>query len=258
MIWHQGPPPYLTFARLGQGQRHAVFTRLGGVSQGHLASLNQSLMVADDPTHVHENQRRAQAVLHCVPEQVVNCQQVHGNHVTVVTAADGGGVVPATDGLVTADPDVVLTMRYADCVPVLLYCATRGVVGLAHAGWRGTVQGVAAQTALVMMEAFDCLPHEISAGIGPSIGPCCYEVGPQVVVAFATTFRDEGVIGAPTRHGHARIDLWQANAAQLRAVGVRSIEVSRYCTYCHRDTFFSHRGDCGRTGRFAVYLGLLP
>ncbi|MGI6376994.1 MAG: peptidoglycan editing factor PgeF [Anaerolineae bacterium] len=258
MIWHQGPPPFLTFASLGPGQRHAVFTRLGGVSEGHLASLNQSPMVSDELAHVHENQRRAQAVLHCGPEQVVNCQQVHGCHVAVVGMADGGSVVLATDGLVTADPGVVLTMRYADCVPVLLHCAARRVVGMAHAGWRGTVQRVAAQTALTMMQAFGCQPGEIVAGIGPSIGPCCYEVGPQVVEAFAAAFPGEAVVGAANRQGHAHVDLWQANAAQLRAVGVQAVEVSRYCTRCRRDVFYSHRGDGGRTGRFAAYIGLLP
>lgn len=256
MIWHEGPPPYQAFGSFGVGQRHAVFTRLGGVSEGPFASLNQSLLVGDDPKRVLANQRRAQAVLHCSPEQVVNGQQVHGCHVAVVTAADGGTTVAATDGLVTADRSVVLTMRYADCVPVLLYSAARRVIGLAHAGWRGTVQGVAAETALVMMRRFGCAAQDLVAGIGPSIGPCCYQVGPEVVQAFEHAFPGAQLLSDRQADGRARVDLQRANALQLSALGIHQIEISACCTSCRRDLFFSHRGDRGRTGRFGAWIGL--
>jgi len=258
MIWHKGPPPHLSFGSFGGGQRHAIFTRLGGVSQGAFASLNQSLLVGDVAEHVRENQHRAQAVLHCKPEAVGNCQQVHGHHVAVVTAADAGTVIAATDGLVTADPHIVLTMRYADCVPVLFYSAARGVVGIAHGGWRGTVQCVAAETALAMIHSFGCDPGEIVAGIGPAIGPCCYQVGPEVVYEFERAFPGASLLSGHDREGHAYADLPQANAIQLAALGLTQIELSGDCTSCRRDLFFSHRGDGGHTGRFAAFIGLLP
>jgi len=256
MIWHDGPPPHLTFASFGDGQRHAVFTRLGGVSEAPFATLNQSLLVGDNPERVRENQRRAQAVLNCKHEQVVNAQQVHGRHVELVTAADAGHVIPATDGLITADPHVVLTMRFADCVPVLFYSAAQRAVGIAHAGWRGTVLRVAAETALAMIDAFGCDPDEIVAGIGPAIGPCCYEVGRDVVEEFARAFQGMPLVSQCAADGHAHVDLWQANALQLAQVGLTHIEQGNYCTQCHRELLFSHRGDGGRTGRFAAYIGL--
>jgi hypothetical protein len=256
MIWREGPPPHLLCETFGPGQQHAIFTRLGGVSAAPYDTLNQSSMVGDDPACVDENQRRAKAVLNCGREQVVNCQQAHGNRVALVTAHDAGRVIAATDGLVTAEPGLALTMRYADCVPVLFYSAARRAVGIAHAGWRGTAQRVAAATAQMMVTSLGCDPAEIVAAIGPSIGPCCYQVGPEVVAQFQQSFPGERVLSPPDADGRAQADLWRANVAQLREVGVTQVEVSGYCTCCRQDLFYSHRGSGGRTGRFAAFIRL--
>lgn len=256
MRWQAGPPPYLTFTSFPGGQRHGVFTRLGGVSRAPFDSLNQSRLVGDIADSVEQNLGRAQAVLHYESQRLVNCQQVHGRRVAVVTADEAGSVLPATDGMVTNHPGVVLTMRYADCVPVLFYSAARRAVGIAHAGWRGTLQRVAAATVESMSSAFGCDPAEIVAGIGPSIGPCCFEVGPEVAAQFEATFPDTGMVQRQRDSDRAYVDLWRANVAQLREIGLAQIELSELCTVCRQALFYSHRGSGGRTGRFAAYISV--
>ena len=251
MIWREGPPPHLLFETFGQGQQHAVFTRLGGVSLPPYDALNLSPMVADAPDHVKENQRRAQAVLNYEPDAggqlSAGAWQPRG-------PGDGptmpGGCCPPPTAWSPTTPGLALTMRYADCVPVLLYGAARRAVGIAHAGWRGTVLGVAAATAQLMIAELGCDPAELVAGIGPSIGPCCYQVGPEVVAEFRRAFPGEPVVGAEDADGRAHVDLWRANAAQLAALGVTQIEQSGYCTCCHQELFFSHRGSGRPHGPF--------
>ena len=252
----QGLPRFAFEALQQPGIAHAIYTRLGGVSAPPFDSLNQSLTVADRLSAVHENLARACADFGCQPDAVVNCQQVHGNHVAVVTAADAGSKIAASDAMVTTIAGLTLTMRFADCTPVLLADPVRRAVGIAHAGWRGTVRRVAYQAARAMVERLGCDPADIVAGIGPAIGPCCYQVGPEVVEQFAATF-GQGVISRRTPDGHAHVDLWQANARQLRQAGLTRIARSDICTCCERDTWFSHRGDGGRTGRFAGYIRLI-
>jgi YfiH family protein len=181
---------------------------------------------------------------------------VHGARVAVAGVRDGGRVFDETDALVTDVPGLLLLLRLADCAPVYLYAPDRGVVGLAHAGWRGTVERIAARTAEKMVTTYGCRPDEIVAGVGPAIGACCFEVGPEVVAAFEAESGDApGLIVHRQANGKAHVDLGVALALQLAAVGVTQVEQSGICTMCHRDEFFSHRGEGGRTGRFAAVMG---
>ena len=134
----------------------------------------------------------------------------------------------------------------ADCVPVLMYDSRMRVIAAVHAGWRGTVGRIAAQTVERMQDEFGCDPRDVIVGIGPSIGPCCFEVGEEVVEAAR-----EGL-------GNYQLNLWEANRRQLRQVGVEDarIEVAGICTVCHHDQFFSYRGDRGNTGRFGAGIML--
>ncbi len=234
-----------------EGIIHAIFTRLGGVSQGPFSSLNVGNEVGDDEADVAENHARILTHLSLVPAQVATAHQVHGNHIEVVTAADGGRVFPSTDGLVTATPGVALLLRFADCQPILLYDPTHHALGLVHAGWRGLAQGIARRAVEAMQEAFDTRPEELIAGLGPAIGPCCYTVGDNVAGALG--------YGLPhwrrvmKREGETwRLDLPAANAQQLAASGVLRVEQAGLCTASHPEEFFSHRQSGGHTGRFAV------
>ena len=266
---------YTTLASLdgapgSTGLLQAVLTRHGGLSQAPWATLNLGSRVGDDPATVAANHDRAYAALGLRPEQVVTAQQVHGDRVARVGPDDGGRVFPATDALISDTPELALLLRFADCVPVLLYDPRRRAVGLAHAGWRGTLKGIAGLTAHALQSELGCRPQDIRAGIGPSIGPCCCEMGPEVIVQFRAVYPDldaflapvGGGPGAaeavplPSDGGKARLDLWRLNERQLADAGLTHIEVSRVCTVCHTEDYYSHRGENGATGRFGVLIGL--
>jgi YfiH family protein len=256
--------PVYRFAPLKEDVRlvHAVFTRSGGVSLEPWASLNLGHTVGDDPSAVQINHDRVYRALGINPVQSVTCHLRHGAEVLSVTPAQGGGVLGPADGLITAHRGVYLTMRFADCAPILLYDPVRGAVGLAHAGWRGTVQNVAGATVRAMVSRLGCSSRHITAVIGPAIGPCCYQVGREVIQAVRTgleggIFGGDEVDGLFTRRNgnNAHFDLWEANRRQLAAAGVGRVVVAGICTACHTDQFFSHRAEAGRTGRFGVVIG---
>jgi YfiH family protein len=238
------------------GLVHAVLTRLGGVSQGPYATLNLGHTVGDDLAAVEENHRRALGALGLEPHGTVSPYQVHGAQVGIVGRAHLRTVQPATDALVTAEPAVPLLMRFGDCAPILFFDPARRAVGLAHAGWRGIAADTIGATVRTMREQLGCDPSDLWAGIGPTIGPCCYEVGPEVVSAVQASCPP----GADVTHqvnGRTHLDLPAAVQAQLHAAGVTQIEHAGICTACRVDEFFSHRAERGRTGRFGVVIGLL-
>jgi YfiH family protein len=161
------------------------------------------------------------------------------------------------DSIITDRLDTPLTMRFADCTPLFFFDPVAGIIGMAHAGWRGTVQGVGANTVRTMIETFGCKPANIQAGIGPAIGPEHYQVGEEVVEAVQNYFGTiEGLIRRNPVDGTAYLDLWAANALDLQRAGVEQIEVAGMCTVDHNDEFFSHRAEKGRTGRFGAVLSL--
>jgi len=252
-----GVPRYCFESFGGDDVIHGVFTRLGGTSGGGFATLNLGHTVGDDPASVEANHQAIYRALGVDAASVVTAQLVHGDGVVIVSPESAGRPVAETDALIANVPGLLLMMRFADCVPVLLYAPGRGAVGLAHAGWQGTVKGIAARTARAMISAYGCSPGELRAGLGPAIGPCCFEVGPEVVSAMGQAVPlPAQVISTPSPGGKAHLDLWRANALQLEEIGVTQVEVSNLCTCCRRDLFFSHRGEKGHTGRFAAAIGL--
>lgn len=242
--------------RKAKGVLHAVFTRIGGVSRGSFATLNLGHTVGDDLSAVEENHRRALGLLALRPSGVVSPYQVHGARVGLVGRAHVGTVQAATDALVTAEPEVPVLMRFGDCTPVLFFDPVQRVVGMAHAGWRGVVAGSVAATVRAMVQRLGCDPGDVWAGIGPTIGPCCYEVGAEVVEAVESACLP-GTDVTRRVNGRLRLDLPGAVRAQLQAIGVERIEDAGLCTSCRVDEFFSHRAERGHTGRFGVVIGLL-
>ncbi len=238
------------------GLNHAILTRIGGVSQGPYATLNLGHTVGDDLSAVEENHRRALGLLGLKHEKVVSPYQVHGARVGVVGQAHLGTVQPATDALVTAVASVPLLMRFGDCASILFFDSVRRAIGMAHAGWRGVVAGSVEATVRTMVERLNCNRADIWAGIGPTIGPCCYEVGPEVVEAVRAAC-PSGVDVAHRVNGRVHLDLPAAVQAQLNAAGVERIEDAGLCTACRVDEFFSHRAEHGRTGRFGIVMELL-
>ncbi len=240
-----------------RGVCHAISTRLGGVSPAPFASLNLTTARGDVPERVAENHRRLCAALGVDPATLVSPQQVHGARVERVGREMCGQVVPACDGLVTDEPGVTLLLRFADCVPLIVYDPDRRAVGVAHAGWRGTVAGIATALVDAMRRAFGSRPESLIAGIGPAIGPCCYRVGPEVVREVIAAFGSPDGLLPRWDDGAHSFDLWAANARLLREAGVRRIEVAGICTACRVDEFFSHRAEHGRTGHHGAFACLV-
>ncbi|MFQ6001131.1 MAG: polyphenol oxidase family protein, partial [Anaerolineae bacterium] len=177
---HKGGVVYYTFPHLGWGVQHAIFTRLGGLSRSPFDGLNVGHLVGDEDKAVEANHRVIYETLNLGAGEVVTAYQVHSHSVAVVGPKDKGRIVPATDGLVTETPGLALMLRFADCLPILLYDPQMGVIGLGHAGWRGTVGLLAQRLAETMREEFGCHLSQVRAGLGPAIGPCCYSVGEEV------------------------------------------------------------------------------
>ena len=237
---------------------HAIFTRQGGVSEAPYHSLNLSISSGDDPTAVEKNLQLACQTLNITPQQTVACQLVHGAEIIAVTKTNRQVSMGLADGLITATPGVYLFMRFADCTPLLFYDSVKAAVGLTHAGWRGTIKNVAGATVTAMEQRLGCRSEHITAVVGPAIGPCCYEVGPEVITAAEKKLEDPTklLVRRNGSNSRAYFDLWEANRRQLMAAGIKRIIQTKFCTACHTNTFFSHRAEKGRTGRFGVLIGL--
>jgi polyphenol oxidase len=236
---------------------HGVFTRHGGVSPAPFASLNMSTSTGDTPENVRENRLRAFSALERAPDSVADVWQVHGAEVVLARSPNAPGTAQGrADALITDSPAVTLCLRFADCVPIVLYDRRRPALGVVHAGWRGTLLGAAAATVRAMGDAFGTRPPDIVAGIGPSIGPCHYAVGPVVVERAWAAFGDVAGEVLARRNGAVHFDLWAANRHALLAAGVEQIETADICTACRTDEFFSYRGERPRTGCFAAIAGL--
>lgn len=243
------------FALEAAGVTAAFSTRLGGVSQGAYASLNLSRGTGDRPEAVEENRRRWLAALG-EGWRPAWLSQVHGAR--VVEAGREEATVPEADAHWTGERGLLLGVLAADCVPVLVAMPSPSgwLVGAAHAGWRGTAARVAAALVEAMRGAGG-RPELGRAAIGPSIGPCCYEVGEEVQEALARAYP-----GAPLRlraPGRDHVDLWEANRRALVEAGLpeEGVDVAGLCTRCHPQLFYSYRGQ-GRTGHMAASVGILP
>ncbi len=268
---HAGAPVELvTFTRFTP-LRHGVSTRQGGVSGPPFESLNLGYSTPDSEDDVTENRRRFLLALNADPATLMVAHLTHGNAVAVFKAGEEAtwsrACVPIrpgssrrawvyeTDGVVSDASGYTFLLTAADCTPLLFWDPTRRVIGAAHAGWRGTARGIAVKVVNSMVAEFGCDPHDIVVGIGPSIGPCCYTVGEEVMRTFAESNLEPAVV--PDEHG-TRLDLWESNRKQLRAAGLHddNIETSGLCTACNLSRFYSHRAEAGRTGRMAVAIGL--
>lgn len=256
---HQGLP-YFEFDTLPNGRlRHAVFTRQGGVSPQPFASLNLSVSVADEKDRVYANRRRAYGMFGRDNDTVVHAHLVHGRDVMRVDSSRNGTWASRIDGIVTNEPGCALTMNYADCTPIFLYDPVQHAIGLGHAGWQGAVVDLPGALVAAMQREFGSRPADLLAAVGPCIGPCCYEVGDPVIGRVREAFEEpESLLRtAPNgRAGRRYFDLPEANRRNLARAGVTHIEQSGLCTACRTDLFFSHRAECGRTGRFGVMLVL--
>lgn len=258
--WSEQDRMYLKsdrFERAG-GVAHGFTARMGGVSQGKIQGLNLGFRVQDDPAAVKENYALVSGDLGIPVSDMVLAKQTHTTHIRLTGGADRGkGVVrdsdiQDTDGLMTDETGVGLVIFTADCVPLLFYDPVRRVIAAVHAGWRGTAAGIGGKAARMMQREFGCLPKNILAAIGPSIGPCCFEVEADTACQF-----DEKYC-TPKTGGKFLVDLWRVNRDQLLAEGMlpENVDVAEVCTMCRADTFYSYRTHREHTGRQGALIML--
>jgi len=237
--------------------RHAIFTRHGGVSPEPWGSLNVGGTVGDDLVRVKKNRLLSFEALNCTPDSIFDVWQVHSADVVCANAPRPvDESYRQADIILTDRPHVTLFMRFADCVPILVHDPRNGVIGVAHAGWIGTLRDVATSTIHAMHNQYGTNPADIVAAIGPSIGPDHYEIGADVILQVMQKFGDESELVLKSHNGKIHFNLWEANRLLLERAGVDQIEVSCICTACNTSDWFSHRAEKGRTGRFGALISL--
>jgi polyphenol oxidase len=248
-----------------EGFANAFSTRTGGVSPMPDSALNLAGFNDDAAENIYENRRRFLRLLSGGDWSLAACWQMHGSDVRVVRAESetrprGVGEDERCDALTTNVARVLVGVKTADCVPVLLGDARTGACAAVHAGWRGTLAEVSLRALERMTAEYGTRAGDVRACVGPAARGCCYEVGREVIDAFGEKFPRAGEWFAPTREGHALVDLQRANREQLAGAGVapERVHTLPLCTMCRTDLFFSYRREKhvhGRTGRLLSVIG---
>ena len=290
-----GMIPYFCFENFSQypAISHGFSTRIGGMSTGCYAQMNLGMQRGDLAENVRENFAIFCGMLGVSPENMVFSRQIHQDHVAVVTAQDRGNgflrdnkfdLTCGADALITNCEEVVLTLFFADCVPIFLFDPIQNAIGLVHSGWRGTVSQIAAKTVNAMEKAFQSNPADILAGIGPSIGPCCFETKNDVYEAVTAMSSDDAYLAyveclsdaeqmiSETKMQNRqqkeeqmqesekkyKIDLWGINKRVLQSAGVleQHICTAGICTACDPERYFSHRKLGAKRGNLAAIIQL--
>ncbi len=273
-ISQSGELVYLRFPALSETgiAEHLFSTRLGGVSEGYLGSMNLSYTRGDKKENVDENFRRIADILGKDVADFVCTDQTHTANVRRITWADRGkGIVRErdyqdVDGMITNEPGIVLSAFFADCVPLFFVDPVRKAIGLSHSGWKGTVGKIGKVTVEAMGKQFGSRPEDLVAAIGPSICGDCYEVGEDVAEQFRTAFTESGKTGEENGRpllkkkggGKYLLDLWEANRRVFREAGILSehISMTDLCTCCNPEFLFSHRASQGKRGNLGAFLML--
>ena len=258
--------PYYSFPSINAlgFVKHGFSTKHGGVSKGIFESMNLSFTRGDDAQLVQKNFERICAAMGVDCRKVVISAQEHHKVVCAVTEEDcGRGIYrddgyTDVDGLMTNVPSVVLCTQYADCVPLFFADPIRRVVATSHAGWKGTVAQIGAETVKQMHEVYGCDPKDIVVGIAPSIGQCCFEVDTPVYEEFVKMPFADDVVLRSDGNGKYHIDLWEINRRSLLAAGITEehITVTDLCTKCHSDVFWSHRITGPERGSLAAFISI--
>ena len=243
---------------------HAFTSRECGVSTGYYSSLNMGIHTGDDLENVKTNYRILCKTLDLNPDNIVLANLEHGNNIRNVTKEDAGAGVfrdfpyEGTDGLLTDEPGLILTATFADCVPIFYYDPVRKVVGVAHSGWKGTAQEIGSKMVERMQSDYGCKVENIIAGIGPSIGMCCFETDADVFTEFVEFPYLDDAWFYTKDNGKFDIDLWRINLEMLLYAGIPedNIHISGLCTCCNSDIFFSHRASGGKRGTMAGIISL--
>ncbi|MBO8158584.1 peptidoglycan editing factor PgeF [Thermosyntropha sp.] len=265
-IWHnEGELSYITLPEWEKKGVKALFsTRKGGVSKGPFSSLNVGLHVGDEEVYVLENRRKILNLLGAKLDNVVCCEQVHGDRIAVIGKDHKGcgafslkTALPGYDAMITNVSDIFLMAFYADCYSIYFFDPVKYVVGLAHSGWKGTALRIACKTVDKMADVFKSNPSDIEVFIGPGIKECCFKISPELAKQMKQEFDDfDNII--TDKEGSIYWDLTETNRRLLVEYGIKpeNIVICDLCTLCNENKFFSYRRDNGITGRMAAVIGL--
>ena len=236
---------------------HALYTRIGGVSEGPYRSFNLGGTCGDDPAHVRENHRKLFEHFGRDYATRFDVWQVHGDtiHFTDTPRPDSQKHQPG-DGIFTKNPDVTLVMRFADCVPLVFHDPVQKAVGIVHAGWQGTLLEIGKVAVDELVREYGSDPKDLIVGIGPSICGNCYQIGEDVRQMFLKKWGQKAEDFINTTENGYYLHLWAANAWVLSEACVSKIEQSRICTAENLHEWYSYRKEKGLTGRFAVAIAL--
>ena len=238
------------------GLLHGFLGRRGGKSTGAYASLNLSFNVGDDPQAVKDNLCDVKKAVGVHDLRVVTMWQVHGDRIVEVRdkkLKEAG----AADGMITAERELFLGVLTADCVPVLFSVRDKKLAAVVHAGWRGTLAGIAPKMVRALQEHHGVDPASIEAALGPSIGPCCYEIGPEVVASMVQKWGSLAEPSLQAKNGKSFLDLRAMNVSLLENAGVLPSQIFKVgpCTSCAKEDFFSYRREKTETGRQMSFIG---
>lgn len=242
-----------------RGLLHGFLGRRGGKSAGPYEGLNMSYRVGDDPTVVTQNVCDMKRAVGIHDGRVVTMRQVHGDHIVEVKDKKVKEAGEA-DGMITAERDIFLGVLTADCVPLLFVAPEHRLAAAVHAGWRGTLAGIAEKAVHLFESQYDVLPAEIEAALGPSIGPCCYEVKDDVSGPLMKRWGKLTTPSVLVRDGKTFVNLRRLNRDILRAAGIPGKQLHEVgpCSACASEEFFSYRRAGGETGRQMSFIGWLP
>lgn len=231
---------------------HAFSTRTGGVTPAPLNDFSMSFLEYPEfKDFVADNKKKMCEILDADYEKLINPEQKHTDNIALVKEIPFKGSFKETDGVITNVPGVPVMLMFADCVPVMLFDEKRRVLGVIHAGWRGTSKMIVKKAVEIFKKEFNSSPNEIKAIIGPSISQCCYDVTEEVAHVLNMTIKSnyDNIFFKEKDSKKIRVDLKTLNFTQLKESGVENIDVATICTSCRNDVFYSYRKDNGKTGR---------
>lgn len=236
---------------------HAFSTRIGGVTPDPMNSFSLGTAGNEEfRNYVEDNRKKICEVLQVDYHRIINPEQKHTDNIKIVSSPFDD--VSNTDGLITSEKNLVLLLLFADCTPIILYAPKEHVVGVIHAGWRGTAQKIAHKAITLFASEFNVTPETVKAAIGPAIGQCCYPVSRETYLELKKSINSDydNIFKNIENSDKVKVDLKMLNRLQLIEAGVRDIDVIKDCTNCKNALFYSYRADNGHTGRHGAIASL--
>jgi len=236
---------------------HAFTTRIGGITPAPMDSFSLGTAgMAEFKNHVKDNRKKICEILNIDYSRIINPEQKHTDNIKIVkTPYDD---ISSTDGIITSQKNLVLLLLFADCTPIIIYAPKEQVLGIIHAGWRGTAKKIAHKAINLFKSEFDISPDSLKAAIGPAIGQCCYPVSVETYFELQKTINCNhvNIFKNIEDSDKVKVDLKLLNYQQMAEAGIQNIDLFEDCTSCNNSLFYSYRAENGQTGRHGAIASL--